>query len=73
MDIMDKPKIQGRLIKHKLSLFSILKGLYSSSILNTISTYKSKMNITKYKMMKNKIKRNKLHWNQMNKAFLHRF
>ena len=79
MDITDKLKIQGKQIKHNLSLFSILKGSYSSSILRSISTYNNKMNITKYKTMKIKIiiKKKKLHSSQMSlnnkhlKAFLH--
>ena len=81
MDITDKLKIQGKQIKHNLSLFSILKGSYSSSILRSISTYNNKMNITKYKTMKIKIiiKKKKLHSSQMSlnnkhlKAFLHQF
>ena len=81
MDITDKLKIQGRQIKHNLSLFSILKGSYSSSIPRSVSTYNNKMNITKYKTMKIKtiIKKKKLHSSQMSlnnkhlKAFLLQF
>ena len=80
MDITDKLKIQGRQIKHNLSLFSILKASYSSSILRSISTYNNKMNITKYKTMKIKtIIKKKLNSSQMSlnnkhlKAFLHQF
>ena len=80
MDIMDKLKIPGKLIKHNLSLFSILKGSYSSSILRSVSTYNNKMNITKYKTMKIKtIIKKKLNSSQMNlnnkhlKAFPHQF